>query len=175
METLIVCDSRYGSTLEIGYWMGERIGGVDVFPVNEAPAPAVYDLVILGSGVYQDSVDKGILKYVADNRATLTRSAIYATCLDTRGVFKNGKVHGGWDYLGKLFDLLADHPPLHADLLGGEINPARLSSEDNKMLMFFYNKILKRNLTAVPYVTHMNKEAVWAYAEKVVAAYDELA
>lgn len=169
MKTLIVCDSRYGSTLEIGYWMSERIGNCDVFNVGEAPVPDSYDFVILGAGVYQDSVDKGILKYAADHQSQLAKTAVFATCLDTRGVFVCGKVHGGWSYLDKLLDQLADNPPLHADLLGGELNPNELTKADNEMLLFFYNKILKRGVDSVPFVTKMNKQQVWDYAEKVLA------
>ncbi|WP_419662038.1 hypothetical protein [Desulfosarcina variabilis] len=48
MKTLIVCASRYGSTLEIGRWIGERLPWTetDCFAIAYAPSPADYDLVI---------------------------------------------------------------------------------------------------------------------------------
>ncbi|KPJ66785.1 MAG: hypothetical protein AMJ45_03570, partial [Syntrophobacter sp. DG_60] len=53
-------------------------------------------------------------------------------------------------------------------LLHGEINPNKLDSDDYQRLMHFYNKILYRNYTEVPYRTKMNKEEVWAFAEKIL-------
>jgi menaquinone-dependent protoporphyrinogen IX oxidase len=48
LKTLIVCASRYGSTLEIGRWIGERLPWTetDCFAIANAPSPADYDLVI---------------------------------------------------------------------------------------------------------------------------------
>ncbi|MGP8330245.1 MAG: hypothetical protein ACT6FF_08010 [Methanosarcinaceae archaeon] len=56
-------------------------------------------------------------------------------------------------------------PPLQAGLLHGEINPSRLTANDKKRLMLFYNKILKQDYATVPYRTKMNKEEVWRFKE----------
>jgi len=40
--------------------------------------------------------------------------------------------------------------------------------------MYFYNKILKRNYSKVPYKTKMNKEEVWAFAEKILSKLAEI-
>lgn len=171
-KILIVCESRYGSTLETGRWIAQRLPyeQTTICPVNEAPAPDGYDLVILGSGVYQDTTGNAIISYAMDHREQLKDLplAVFAVCLDTRGVYKNGQVHGGWAYLEKLLAVFNDHPPLHADLLRGELDPATLSDEDRRMLLFFYNKILNRNIETIPYVTRMDKSRAWAYAETVL-------
>ena len=54
MKTMIVCASRYGSTMEIGHWIAERLpwNDVDIFRVEKAPEPDGYELIFLGGGVY---------------------------------------------------------------------------------------------------------------------------
>ena len=53
--------------------------------------------------------------------------------------------------------------------LPGEIKPKKLTEKDYKLLMTFYNKILKRNLTEVPYRTLMNKPEAWEFVEKALS------
>ena len=57
MKTLIVCASKYGSTKVIGEWIAERLG-FDCFvtDVKGSPDPDSFDLLILGSGIYEDRV-----------------------------------------------------------------------------------------------------------------------
>jgi hypothetical protein len=52
VNTIIACASRYGSTLEIGHWMADRLPweGVDVYPVERSPEPGGYELVFLEGG-----------------------------------------------------------------------------------------------------------------------------
>jgi hypothetical protein len=80
-----------------------------------------------------------------------------------------GKFFGGWLYLEPLLKRLKTEQLIHAAVLSGEINPAKLTPKDRDMLMYFYTKILKRDMNAVPYRTSMNKAEVWEFVEKTLA------
>jgi len=173
MKTLIVCASRYGSTMEIGRWIAERLpwNNVDIFHVEEAPEPDGYELIFLGGGVYNEQVSKEIVQYAKIHLAGLDgkKIAAFAVCLDTRGVYMKGKFFGGRLYLKPLLAVLKDQPPLYADTLCGEINPKKLIDKDRGLLMHFYTKILKRDIDEVPFRTLMNKPEVWEFVEKALA------
>ena len=172
MKTLIICASRYGSTMEIGHWIAQRLpwNNVDIFRVEKAPEPDKYELIILGGGVYNEQVDKRIVQYVKTHPAGLSEKKIvaFAVCLDTCGVYMKGKFFGGWLYLKPLLEALETCPPVYAGVLSGEINPKTLSDKDRGLLMHFYNKILKRDIDEVPYRTLMNKPEVWKFVEKIL-------
>lgn len=168
MKTLFVCGTKYGSTMVIAGWMAERLGYDSLIAeAKDAPAPGEFDLIIFGSGIYNDAFIPDVMDYIDRHIKVLEdkKKVLFGVCLDTTGVFVNGKIHGGWEYIMPAIKRF-ERPPLHAGLLHGEINPAKLTSEDYKSLMHFYNKMLKRDYSAVPYRTKMNKEEVWAFVER---------
>ena len=170
MKTLFVC-SRYGSTKTIAEWLAERLGHDSlVTGAEEAPDPKGFDLVVLGSGIYNGAFLPELTDYIDRHLEVLEekQKVVFAVCMDTAGVFVGGKVHGGWEYLIPVIKRFKN-PPLHAGLLHGEINPAKLTPEDNEKLMYFYNKILKKGYPAVPYKTKMNKEEAWDFAAKILS------
>ncbi len=172
MKTLIVCASRYGSTLEIGRWMVERIGhDADVIGVEMTARLSDYDLVFLGGGVYNDQVDAAIVSFAEENLPVLKdkKVTVFGTCLDTGGYYLKGAFMGGWRYLEPLLNVLKDYPPVNAGLLHGEINPHKLTDKDTQLLMHFYTKILKRDIHQVPFRTMMNKQEVWEFVDKTMA------
>jgi len=169
MKTLIVCASKYGSTKVIGEWIAERLG-FDCFvtDVKGSPDPDGFDLLILGSGIYEDRVLPELSEFIDKNIKILEekKKIIFGVCLDTNGFYVNGKIGGGWEYIRPIIEKF-QNPPIHAGLLHGEINPSKLTPDDEKRLMIFYNKILRRDYTSVPYRTNMNKEEAWNFAEKI--------
>jgi len=170
MKALIVYGSKYGSTKVISEWIAERLNFDTVIKdAKDAPSPGDFDLVLLGSAIYEGSFMPEVSNYIDKHMDTLEekKKVIFGVCLDTEGVFVKGKVHGGWKYIMPIIKKFKN-PPLHAGLLHGEINPSKLSSEDNKRLMHFYNQILSKNYSAVPYRTKMNKEEVWEFAERII-------
>jgi len=173
MKTLLVCASRYGSTLEIGRWIAERLPWTEVVvaSVENAPPPDEHDLIFLGGGVYNEKVDRAIVQYAETHAEALQKKRVvaYAACLDTRGVYMKGKFFGGWLYLEPLLQSLDAGCLVHAAALSGEINPSKLSQKDHELLMHFYTKILKRDMAEVPYRTLMSKAEVWEFVEKVMA------
>ncbi len=168
MKTLIVCASKYGSTLEIGRWMAERLGSdCLVKRAEDMPDPSSAELIILGSGIYRHAVLPVLQEYVTRSADALKgkKTVVFGVALDTRGVFINGKVHGGWDYILPLIERLPT-PPIHAGLLGGEINPDKLDTKDREGLKRFYKMLYGQE--EIPYKTRMNKKEVWDFAEKVL-------
>ena len=147
MKTLVVCASKYGSTLEIGRWLAERLGGGCLVDKAESmPDPADADLVILGSGIYNHhvlSLSEGICEPLSRMRLKDRKTVVFGVAMDTTGVFVQGKVHGGWDYLLPLIKSLLK-PPIHAGLLGGEINPDKLDARDTEGLKRFYKMLYGR-------------------------------
>ncbi len=170
MKTLLVYASRYGSTKLIGEWIIERLGFVaEIKDVKEAPDPSAYELIIIGSGVYNEKVLPEINIYIDKYLDVLEEKQVvlYAVCMDVEGVYLKGKIWGGWEYLLPLIKKFKN-PPLHAGLLHGEINPAKLSQEDYQKLLWFYQKVLRQQIDKVPYKTMLNKQEAWAFAEKIL-------
>ena len=171
MKTLFVCGSRYGSTKTIAGWIAERLGHDSlVTGAEDAPDPKGFDLVVLGSGIYNGAFLPELTDYIDGHLEVLEekQKVVFAVCMDTAGVFVKGRLHGGWEYLMPVIKRF-QNPPLHAGLLHGEINPAKLSADDCQSLMYFYNQILKKGYTAIPYNTKMNKEEAWVFAERILS------
>ena len=173
MKTLITVSSRYGSSMEIGRWMIERMPWEDVTltHVAEAPDPSPFDLIFLGGGVYNEQVEAPIVTYAETHAKILKekKTVAFGVCLDTGGVYMKGRFYGGWLYLEPLLKVLDKQSLIYAGMLSGEINPRKLSEKDHGLLMHFYTKILKRDISEVPFRTLMNKSEVWTFIEKVLS------
>lgn len=170
---LIVCASKYGSTIQTGRWIGERLEGeVTVFDAEQMTDPQGFDVILLGSGIYSHTVLSPIKKYVDTYNDVLSKkqTAVFGVAIDTSGVFVKGKVHGGWEYIKPLIKMLPN-PPVHAGLLGGEINPMRLDAKDKEGLVSFYKMIGQSG--EIPFKTHMTKQTCWEFAEKLMQRIDQ--
>lgn len=165
---LIVCASKYGSTIQTGCWISERLeGDVTVVDAGEMIDPQDVDVVLLGSGIYSHTVLSSIKEYVDKYKDILAekQTAVFGVAIDTSGVFVRGKVHGGWEYIMPLITLLPN-PPIHAGLLGGEINPLRLDDKDKQGLVKFYKMMGQSG--DIPFKTRMTKQDSWEFAEKLM-------
>ncbi len=170
MKTLIACGTKYGSTMTIGQWIAERLPfGSQVCDIKYAPSPDDFELVILGSAIYEGKTLPQFDKYIDTYFQILQqrKTAIFVVCLDTKGVFVKGRVHGGWNYIMPIINRFKT-PPIHAGIMHGEINPSKLTPEDTEKLMHFYNQILHRNYSTPPYRTMMNKQEAWEFAEQIL-------
>ena len=169
MKTLIVCASRYGSTEEIGNWIAERLDhACRICRANDQINPADFDLIIMGSGVYSHTILPALNSYATKYRAILAqkKTAVFGVAMDLTGVYVNGKLYGGWSYISSFIDNLPN-PPVHAGMLSGEINPAKLNEKDKSDLKGFYKKINNGDET-IPFKTRMNKQQVWKFTEKLM-------
>lgn len=167
MKTLIVYATKYGSTREIANWIAERIGNNTVVSdAKDMLDPIEYDLVVMGSGIYSHHVLKELNDYVERYYEQLKGKnlVIFGVAIDTTGVFVRGKVHGGWEYIIPFINKLPQ-PPIHAGLLGGEINPHKLDERDREDLKKFYKMLYKKE-TEIPFKTVMDKKAVWQFTER---------
>ena len=154
--------------MQTGRWIGERLEGeTTVTAAEDGTFPGNADVILLGSGVYNHTVLPSIKKYVKRFQDDLNGkpTAVFGVAIDTTGVFVRGKVHGGWNYILPLTDLLPE-PPVHAALLGGEINPLKLDNKDRKGLEKFYKMIGQSG--KIPFKTKMTKQGAWDFAEKLM-------
>ncbi len=170
---LIVCAGKYGSTMETGRWILERLGpdaGL-VVRAQEMTDPSDYEVVIMGSGIYSHKVLPELNEYARKWHDALKgkRLAVFGVAMDTTGVFVSGRVHGGWDYIVPFMEDLPE-TPVHAALLGGEINPHKLDEKDREGLKRFYK--MTRGSSEIPFRTLMKKEDAWKFAEKLMDKLD---
>lgn len=176
MKTLIVCASRYGSTMQIGRWLSERLSHegftVDLTQPDESVSLDGYDLIIMGSGIYSHHVLPGLQDFVKKNKDALKtkKLAIFGVAMKTTPVFHKGRIHGGIEHLRTLAEMFGD-AVVHADMLHGEMVPQKMEEKDREGLMRFYNMLnlpedeMQRRMHPR---TLMDKKEVWEFAEMVI-------
>lgn len=184
MKTLIVTASRYGSTEQIGRWIGERLRydefTVDLVKAGDVPASLDdYEVVIMGSGLYSHSVLPELKAFIEKNRSVLKdkTNALFGVAMKTEPVFYKGKIHGGLEHLIPQIEML-NGSVIHAEMLHGEMIPCKMTEKDREGLMRFYkmlnlpddevqNRLKPRTL--------MDKREVWEFAETVIKKMKNLA
>lgn len=81
MNVLVAVASKHGATEEIGRRIGSRLEAAgfesDVVAMEQAPGPAGYDAVILGSGVYAGSWLKSARHYVDQHAGALIAAPVW--------------------------------------------------------------------------------------------------
>lgn len=177
LKAIIICASRYGSTLEIGRWIGERLQyegiSAQVVDVKNAGSLEEYDIVVLGSGIYYEGVLKELKTFVEKNLNSLKKKKIvlFGVAIETTPVFYKGKILGGLLYLKPLIEMLKDSV-IHAEMLHGELVPQKLSEEDREALLRFYKTILKLPDEEIQKRlkprTYMDKKEAWKFAETII-------
>jgi len=176
MNVRIVCASRYGSTRLIGEWIGERLslGGhqVDVQEAASAGPPEGADLVVLGSGIYADKFLPELKAYIEQHADALGERAValFGVALQRAPMIHKGRLHGGLTYLLPYVEMLRT-PPIHADILLGELIPQKLSDKDRGDLLRFYamiglNEAQTRQRMAPRSL--MSKQECWGFAEALM-------
>ena len=92
MKTLIVYDSKHGSTEKICNWIKKGIGDADIYNVNNVSS-LNYDLILVGSPIYFGKPLKSVISFLDDKRDELKNKRIipFVVCI------RNGK-----KYLSKL-------------------------------------------------------------------------
>ena len=176
MRALIVCASRYGSTIEIGRWIAERLGydsiTADVKRPDEVGSLQEYELTIMGSGIYSHGVLPELKTFAESNKEALIgrKVALFGVAMKKEPVFHKGKVHGGIHNLTSLTEML-NGSVIHADMLFGEMVPQKMNDKDKEGLMRFYKHLglsadeMKARMSPR---TLMNKRECWEFAEAVM-------
>ncbi|MBQ8850299.1 MAG: hypothetical protein IJ011_08225 [Clostridia bacterium] len=100
---------------------------------GEIPSPEGFDVVVLGSAIRMENMDRKIKKYVRDNLSALNEMscAVYFCC----GLTKLFKEYSE-TLLPKKFE-----PSLGFHLFGGELKPDKLSGVDKLIVMAMRSSI----------------------------------
>lgn len=69
-RALVVYDTKYGATEQVANWIAEGINDADVRHVDDVSS-VFYDLIVIGSPVYNDSPSRKIIDFLDKNRDTL--------------------------------------------------------------------------------------------------------
>jgi len=176
MRALIVCASRYGSTEQIGRWIGERLMHegfvIDLVKAGDAVSLNDYEVVIMGSGIYSHSVLPELRAFIESNKETLMQKkvALFGVLMKTEPVFYKGNIHRGLEHLMPQIEIFGG-AVIHADMLHGEMVPQKMTEKDKEGLMRFYKMLnlsddeMQRRLKPR---TLMDKREVWEFAETVI-------
>jgi menaquinone-dependent protoporphyrinogen oxidase len=176
MKALIVTASRYGSTEQIGRWIAERFiyegFDTDVKKAGEYFPLDVYEIVVMGSGIYSHKILPELASFIEQQGDELKEKkiAIFGVAMKTTPIFHKGKVQGGIEHLVPLIEKL-NGAVIHADMLHGEMVYQKMTDKDKDGLLKFYRmlnlsdyEIEKRLLPR----TLMDKKEVWEFAETVI-------
>jgi menaquinone-dependent protoporphyrinogen oxidase len=176
MKTVVICASRYGSTIEAGRWIAQRLllDGLDVDVMSPAEVESIgdYDVVIIGSGLYGHRMLPEMDEFIDRHTDELKEKklALFALAMKRESIFVRGQAHGGLNHLQYLFDKLGPSV-VHADILPGEMAFKRLSEQDKASLEQFYG-MLGLNETETKKRKHprtlMCKSDFWEFAETVM-------
>ncbi len=173
MRILIVYTTRYGTTEKavglVKKLLGERGHEVEVRRVKENPSPSGYDLVILSAPVYRDGPHWDLMEWVERHREELEEvpKAFFLVAVYLAGSIFMGKLHGGIAYAQPLIEAF-EVPPFYGTLIGGEIDPDKLSDEDRRKMVRFYavlgEKLEKKSL--------FSEKDVEAFVRRALLYYD---
>ena len=173
MRILIVYTTRYGTTekaVNLTRKLFEEKGHeVDVSRVEEDPSPIGYDLVVMAAPVYRDGPHWDLMEWVEKHRGELedVPKVFFLVAMHLAGSVFMGKLHGGIAYAQPLIEAF-EVPPFYGTLIGGEIDPDKLSEEDRKKMVRFYavlgEKLEKKSL--------FNEKDIKAFVRRVLLYYD---
>ena len=176
MKALIVAASRYGSTMQISRWIAERLShegmSVDIKKPDDSVTIDNYDFIIMGSGIYMDSVLPELNDFIKRNLQLFKRKriALFGVAMGTKPIFYKGKIHGGLEYLRPQIEML-NGSVMHADILHGELVFSKLTEQDKEALLRFYRMLklpedeVQRRLKPQ---TLMDKREVWKFTETII-------
>jgi len=134
LKTLVIYSSKYGSTRDVAKIIAQVTGPAMYCPVEEfRPEYMEFDLIVIGSPIYQEKVDPSILEFVDENREWLKEKpfSLFCTCLDkTRGL----------DQLRSLQEFITTKA-LSMKAIGGRLMVDELDRTDHDLIKEFLNKV----------------------------------
>lgn len=173
MNVLIVYTTRYGTTERAAglakKLLEERGHSVDLRRVEENPSPSGYELVILGAPVYRDGPHWELMEWIGKHRGELedVPKAFFLVAMHLAGSVFMGKLHGGIAYAKPLIDAF-EAPPFYGTLIGGEIDPEKLSDEDRRKMRRFYAVLGER----LERKSLFSEKDVKAFVRRTILYYD---
>jgi menaquinone-dependent protoporphyrinogen oxidase len=93
---LIIYDTKYGSTEQVAHWVAEGINDSDIRHVDDV-ASLFYDLLVIGSPVYNDAPSSHIMAFLDRYRENLAnkRMAIFTVSLPYNMTPERAKSYSG--------------------------------------------------------------------------------
>jgi menaquinone-dependent protoporphyrinogen oxidase len=69
-RALVIYDTKYGATEQIAHWIAEGINDADLRHVHDVEGLS-YDLIVVGSPIYNDMPSTRVIEFLDKNRDTL--------------------------------------------------------------------------------------------------------
>jgi flavodoxin/uncharacterized protein YhbP (UPF0306 family) len=131
VKTLILYESRYGSTERISKDLALILGPAKICRVSEFRGDiSDFEFVVICSPVYSETIDEGILAFVRGNAGVLSQKKVALLC-----VCMAEKLAGR--YLEPICSLLGDSVVLQS-AAAGQIDMDKLSGSDRALLEGFF-------------------------------------
>ncbi|MCD8553497.1 flavodoxin domain-containing protein [Seleniivibrio sp.] len=172
MTVKIVYATRYGSTRQISEWIAERLEAegfaVRLENAENSEGAEGYDLVLLGSGIYNHGFLKELEDYIEKHSQSLmqTNTALFGIAMKTEPIMHKGKSHGGILMLEKYAQKLGDSV-IGCGMLHGQMIFSAMSEKDRKGIEQFYKMIGMPEAEAAERKkprTLMDKRECWEFA-----------
>ena len=74
-RAIVIYDTKYGSTEQVANWIAEGLNDADLKYVGEVTS-VYYDLVVIGSPIYDDALSQKILQFLDRNKENLANKKI---------------------------------------------------------------------------------------------------
>lgn len=133
-KTLIVYESKYGSTKEIVDKMSLILGpALSIRPGDFAKEHKAFDLYVIISPIYSESISENILKFILDNKHWLEEKKVVLICTCLIG-------EKGICYIKKLKDILGDCVMVEKSI-GGRMDLSTLDEDDYETLKAFSERV----------------------------------
>jgi menaquinone-dependent protoporphyrinogen oxidase len=177
MNIKIIYATRYGSSAEISGWIAQRLRAekgirVDIERADIVVSSEGYDLVLLGSGIYNHGFLPELEEYIDTNLKNLkkVKTALFGVAMKTEPVLVNGKAFGGILMLEKYAEKLGKWC-MKGAMLHGEMVYSVMSDKDRLGIDKFYKMIgLSKEQIAERKSprTLMKKAEAWEFAENIL-------
>lgn len=110
---LVIYDTKYGSTEQVAHWVAEGIGDADIRHVEDVTS-LFYDLIVIGSPVYNDAPSSHIMAFLDRYKENLAnkRLAVFTVSLPYNMTPERAKsytgIHGLTELTGKIKGTVID-------------------------------------------------------------------
>jgi menaquinone-dependent protoporphyrinogen oxidase len=160
MKTLIVYDTKYGTTQTIAHWLSKAtVGDCDVVNVADVGdvASLDYDLIIVGSPIYVDDLLPSVKQFLLDERDALSEKNVAVFFVYDDLLTLKSKTY--------VEELREYAPPnvIAVGVFGGYFNLNALNEDDRRTMEDFFNRLGKR----YEVLDHRNKREVMRFGKLV--------
>ncbi|MGE5449804.1 MAG: flavodoxin domain-containing protein, partial [Methanomassiliicoccales archaeon] len=129
LKTLVIYESKYGSTQEVAGWLSLLLGPARLVGLHDLPADyQANDFIIIGFPIYAEQIPYNIQQFIIANQEWLQSKpvALFCTCMH---------LGNGQRLLDDLKELYL--PAATTKALSGKLDFDRLSSKDQELLVHF--------------------------------------